>query len=202
VVTIVLGCVVDPNYATLDTSGKYWNGDVGLAFSAPPPRLGDKRIVGASYGVAGIRLGKPGSFDLGKAAVVNFANAAGGPLSPLSMTTGVANIADAMEAGFEVGKQIPGNFFASPADAAANLLSQAGNLLDHMGPYQAFTIVETQTFTERSSFFGLFTHTEWVNDAPTYTSVNTGPLAGGFYVSPNDAAASAYRALILQLQNQ
>jgi hypothetical protein len=159
-------------------------------------------LLNASYGVAGFRLGKPGTFDLKKAAVVDFANAAAHPLSPLSMTTGVPNVTDAAETGFEIGKQIAGNTLSGPAAAAENLVNQYGVLLNKMGPYQAFTVIQTETLTERSWFFGLIRRTpEWVADAPVYTPVNNGPLAGGFYISPGPAAEDAYKAVMLQLQS-
>ena len=199
------GCAVGPN------SGLYASTDDTMALRALAsrmgPTLGDMRFKEASIGVGSWILGTPGKFDDGAAAIVDFAGAMDNPLSPYSLSQGLPSnifskaLADRIDVAWEAVDRTGGALSNGAGDVAQNFLQSYKNLMNRAdGPFQAYTVVQTQTYTRVSSFFGLFHRNEWVDGPRTYTPVNTGPL-GGFFVTPSAAASAARAALIQQLYN-
>jgi RHS repeat-associated protein len=171
------------------------------------PTLGDMRFKEAAIGVSSWILGTPGKFDDGAAAIVDFAGAMDNPLSPYSLSQGLPSnifskaLADRIDVAWEAVDRTGGALSNGAGDVAQNFLQSYKNLMNRAdGPFQAYTVVQTQTYTRVSSFFGLFHSSEWVDGPRTYTPVNTGPL-GGFFVTPSAAASAARAALIQQLYN-
>jgi hypothetical protein len=165
------------------------------------------RFKEAAIGVSSWILGTPGKFDDGAAAIVDFAGAMDNPLSPYSLSQGLPSnifskaLADRIDVAWEAVDRTGGALSNGAGDVAQNFLQSYKNLMNRAdGPFQAYTVVQTQTYTRVSSFFGLFHSSEWVDGPRTYTPVNTGPL-GGFFVTPSAAASAARAALIQQLYN-
>lgn len=170
-----------------------------------PPKLGDMRYSEASIGVASWVLGPPGKFDDGKAAILDFADAMDHPLSPYSLSHGLppnifsSALADRIDVlwgliDFAGGKASPGI-----SNIAGNYLEAYKGIMNKVGPWQAFTITQTQTYAQTSWLFGLIKNNQWVDGPRTYTSINTGPAAGYFF-SPEEAALAAKEALKNQLR--
>jgi hypothetical protein len=169
------------------------------------PQLGDRKITEASIAVLSYRVGATGEFEANKAAIVDFASAADHPLSPFSIAQGLPpnlfskTIADRIDVAFEIGRQVTGKVNPGISDAVANMMDQARGVLNRTGPYQAYTVIQTQTYTEKSTLFGLITWNTWVNDPRVVTPVNTGPLLRGMFIDPISAAAAASAALRKQV---
>jgi hypothetical protein len=108
-------------------------------------------------------------------------------------------LADRIDVLWEVADRSGGAASPGISDIAGNYLRSYRDIMNRAdGPWQAFTLTQTQTYTQTSSFFGLFKSNQWVDGPRIYTPVETGPAAG-FFFSPSSAAAAAREALKIQL---
>jgi hypothetical protein len=169
------------------------------------PQIGDQRLIQASAGYLGWQLGNAGQFQADQAALDNFFTSLDSPLSPLNFTDGIPNpfsqdLEDRLTAAQMLVSSAIGSSDPSMVNAANNLVSQAGLLLNQNGPWSGATVVQTETYTQQSALFGLITWNAWVPNAPVYTQINDGPPeAGGFYLTKLAAQQAAQQSLVKQL---
>jgi RHS repeat-associated protein len=172
---------------------------------ARSPSFGNARIKSAGIGVSSIRQGDPGTFDAKKAAILDFAGALSHPLSPMSWTSGVPNVVSP-----QLLERIEG-FIQAGLTATSQGLGVSGvtgiimNNLDKVtnasGPYQAWTIIQSEVYTEHSYLFGLWTTRSWNAQPSIITPVNNGDLVGGYHISSEGAARAAAEVLARQLNS-
>jgi hypothetical protein len=137
---------------------------------------------------------------------LNFADALGHPLSPLQWTSGIANpfstkIFDRIDSVITYGIQ-----YAAPSanakGAAENIINNYEAIVNQHGPFQAWTVIETQTLAEELHFLGFGKHRQWVNNPQLITPVHDGPLMSGLYKTAESACKGAAIVLKQQLSSR
>jgi hypothetical protein len=190
--------------------GKFANGAWTAAFQHlmnaerlhSEPKVGDTRVKNAAIRVNGRGMGPGSKFYEGKAAILEFAAAGEHALSPFSLTGGVPNnagdIAERVESVQLVLDSVktsvnPGG---DVTEVARHYLEQAEQMFNKIGPFEAYTIVQTETYQPVPRFI-FFTQNKWVASPAVVTKVR-GDIIGGF-ASPASAASAAAGALKNQL---
>jgi RHS repeat-associated protein len=158
-------------------------------------KIGDKRITNYEVVVLAYRLGKPGEFEKGKAAILNFDKAVGTVESIASATKSLATatIPIKIALGIEGTNYAVGELSRGRGDFTELALDNYRKIADSKGPFNVFTKIETETYTQNQLLGFIPLGAEWVDDKSAYTQI-TGPLADG-YPSVNEALEAGIKAL-------